>query len=47
MQVVLARVEVPWRLIDLSDCEAAEQQQRLTELSMPTAWSGSILRRRR
>ena len=32
MQVVLARVAVPWRLIDLSGCEAAEQQQRLTEL---------------
>ena len=32
VQVVLARVEVPWRLIDLSDCEAAEQQRRLTQL---------------
>ncbi len=32
MQVVLARIEVPWRLIDLSDCAAAEQQRRLSEL---------------
>ena len=32
VQVVLARVELPWRLIDLSGCESAQQQQRLTEI---------------
>ncbi|HEY0419522.1 MAG TPA: condensation domain-containing protein, partial [Acetobacteraceae bacterium] len=32
VQVVLARVAVPWRLIDLSGCETAEQQRRLAEI---------------
>ena len=32
VQVVLPRVEAPWRLIDLSGCESAEQQERLTEI---------------
>ena len=48
VQVVLPRVEVPWRLIDLSGCEAAEQQQRLAEIAAARPrWSGSIWRRRR
>ena len=32
VQVVLARIEMPWRLIDLSDCATAEQQRRVAEL---------------
>ncbi|HEY0420380.1 MAG TPA: condensation domain-containing protein, partial [Acetobacteraceae bacterium] len=32
VQVVLPRVAVPWRLIDLSGCESAAQQQQLTKL---------------
>ena len=32
VQVVLPRVEVPWRLIDLSECTAAEQQERLQQI---------------
>ena len=48
VQVVLPRVEVPWRLIDLSELRcgraAASGWRRC---SRPTAWSGSIWRRRR
>ena len=32
VQVVLARAAVPWRLIDLSDCDGGEQQRRLAEI---------------
>ena len=32
VQVVLPRVELPWRLIDLSDASAGEQQQRLRQI---------------
>ena len=48
VQVVLARAAVPWRLIDLSGCDGAAQQRRADrDCRRPTAWSGSILRRRR
>ena len=32
VQVVVARAAVPWRLIDLSGCDAAEQQARLSAI---------------
>src|SRR6185437_8170758 len=32
VQVVLGRVEVPWRLIDLSELDGAQQQRRLTQI---------------
>ena len=45
VQVVLGRVEVPWRLVDLSECDGEQQRQHLVELLVqPTAWSGSIWR---
>ena len=48
VQVVLARVAVPWRLIDLSELDAAEQRAAAGGASsQPTGWSGSIWRRRR
>ena len=48
VQVVVPRAAVPWRLIDLSGHDAAGQQRRAERrLPKPTAWSGSIWRRRR
>ena len=38
---------VPWRLIDLSGLDAAEQERGLPSFVRPTVWSGSIWRRRR
>ena len=48
VQVVLPRVAVPWRLIDLSGSMRRPSSGAASEIARArTAWSGSIWRRRR